>query len=1248
MESPQGDKAGQTHGQIDSGASLHVVADRSLLHPTMRFGLEGDMNLVETAGTSLVVEFVGLLMVRLQNKKGKWFVYEAPALFVPDMTADTLLSETQLVSCRDCDETKCFRDQRVVQRVCTRDADGKLQTIMVNESGGVFLVPIRKIDCEEMRKRRTMENAHEVEIPQALGDAQVYAFTARARERHDEISFKLGRYLNVHHRCGHISQRKLHETVKSGAITGINLNDIVPVGDKHVCTVCSQGDPRRNDQPRKSFTQAKRPFDEVHIDFAYMPGEEKEQEMPLDMFLPPYVGKALVAVDMYTRWKFVQPLEDMTADNLADAITEIDETARNMVAYLLRLDGGLEHMKNFSSPFTWDEVRDVTKPIIKCIKSDQGSQIRALFGGVTGETLFVKATNFEIGIHWVHSEAYRPRQNGLIERSIGVLGVNATVVRKAAGFGTRGAYYAHEYCAFTENLFFNDSLKTTPFLMMFGKPFNAKTRRLHPFGALAYQMIEQRSKHTLPRTVGLFLGYESFPGRRYKVSSPNKREWELYHLGLAPVFEVKLVSSDTTTATFAWVRQQQIVTRMHLLEAFPRRTTVTNLRQGDAELPKEAPKIPQPAIEEEDEYFDAEEGLDIGSDDEDSIYFSALGEVGNDDGDEDEVTSALFVSGKTAYLAPPNHKHKFKAMAIRIGNGSVRKLSDVPHKEKIESQMEEFKGFLDNGIGEQMFLPPGAKLTDLKLVQTMRKDDTVKSRFAVRGFRQIYGLNYFHTYAPVATAQSVRMTIALAATFGVPLWAGDVAKAFLQAEMKEEVYIKIPNWLPYDRKKGNVLKLIKSVYGCKQSSRNWWMKLSAAIIECGLVQDKKDPCLFYKFNEKNTIQMILCVVVDDFLAAGGEDVWDGFIQHLGQKVELERASVGLAREFFGISIDQKEPHLIEIHQKTYAEEVLNRYKSKYNFQPGRGALVPLRESDTAALQNWVLDEEGSEEVNPLVLEKYMSLFGSLMFLAVWTRPDISVALSLAGTRLKSPSSRHLEALEHVLSYITQDIAKPIIYDARLTKNKVNLVGFTDADFGNDKRSGKSMTGFVTFLCGPVFWSAKKQPTVTLSTTQAESSAVLEATKELVLESLILQQMGFGSPHVPLFIDNRQTIQRVMVNSPTPASRHELIRERWISEICLKEKIVWPFYVESKENVADILTKGTIKSNAGGCAQFVKLAEMIRGAGDASTNGTRTWIESLIEKDEAFTKDSIYPSLQAYREARGDNVYSDAFKKTRLD
>ena len=87
---------------------MHVVSERELLHPSRRWELPDEAKMVKTAGGSLMVEFVGLLMVRLKNKKGKWFLVEAPALFVPGMTADTLLSETQLVSCSGCEETKCF------------------------------------------------------------------------------------------------------------------------------------------------------------------------------------------------------------------------------------------------------------------------------------------------------------------------------------------------------------------------------------------------------------------------------------------------------------------------------------------------------------------------------------------------------------------------------------------------------------------------------------------------------------------------------------------------------------------------------------------------------------------------------------------------------------------------------------------------------------------------------------------------------------------------------------------------------------------------------------------------------------------------------------------------------------------------------------------------------------------------------------------------------------------------------------
>ena len=93
--------------------------------------------------------------------------------------------------------------------------------------------------------------------------------------------------------------------------------------------------------------------------------------------------------------------------------------------------------------------------------------------------------------------------------------------------------------------------------------------------------------------------------------------------------------------------------------------------------------------------------------------------------------------------------------------------------------------------------------------------DRYKARLVAQGFTQVEGIDYSKTYSPVARFTSIRIVLALAAMCGYVVHQMDVDTAFLNAELKEEVYIVPPPG--YGLPAGRVYRLNKCLYGLKQS-----------------------------------------------------------------------------------------------------------------------------------------------------------------------------------------------------------------------------------------------------------------------------------------------------------------------------------------------------------------------------------------------------------------------------------------------
>ena len=137
-----------------------------------------------------------------------------------------------------------------------------------------------------------------------------------------------------------------------------------------------------------------------------------------------------------------------------------------------------------------------------------------------------------------------------------------------------------------------------------------------------------------------------------------------------------------------------------------------------------------------------------------------------------------------------------------------------------------------------------------------------------------------------------------------------------------------------------------------------------------------------------------------------------------------------------------------------------------------------------------------------------------------TRPDLAFAVSKVSQFAANPTQTHLLAAKRILRYIKGTIDYKIHFGSESTDNSITLKGYSDADWGSDPDSRKSTSGYVFIVnAGAVSWSSKQQPTVALSTAEAEYMALAHAMKEAIWLRTLLAELNFKQDTTVIFEDN---------------------------------------------------------------------------------------------------------------------------------
>jgi hypothetical protein len=316
-----------------------------------------------------------------------------------------------------------------------------------------------------------------------------------------------------------------------------------------------------------------------------------------------------------------------------------------------------------------------------------------------------------------------------------------------------------------------------------------------------------------------------------------------------------------------------------------------------------------------------------------------------------------------------------------------------------------------------------------------------KSRLVVRGDTAIKGYDYFETFSPVAKIDSIRLVLAMIIIFKLLPLQLDVNNAYVQSDLKEDVYIKaIPGGekLPF----GKCYKLNKSLYGLPQSGRNWNSAISDFLIKYGFVQLREDLCV-YAFFEDNQLIAVITLYVDDFLL-GCKSIKHQKLFTTEMCKAFKTKIIGLPTTIVGLKLEWEMMPNALYYKRVHISnpKSVKVLLDKFNLNGNRVVATPYNISMHLSKDNCPNGNQLNDTELLDMQDNYRTLVGTFIWLQTTTRIDILQTVLVLSQFVANPGWIHYKAAIRLLRYLQGTIDLGIEYSI---ESDPKLIGYADSD-----------------------------------------------------------------------------------------------------------------------------------------------------------------------------------------------------------
>ena len=492
------------------------------------------------------------------------------------------------------------------------------------------------------------------------------------------------------------------------------------------------------------------------------------------------------------------------------------------------------------------------------------------------------------------------------------------------------------------------------------------------------------------------------------------------------------------------------------------------------------------------------------------------------------------------------------------------------------------------GAFEEVDLPKGEKTIGLKWVFAYKKNAEganilEKARVVAQGFNQRPG-QFDETYAPVAKLASIRVLLTWAAVRDLDIFQFDCKTAFLHAKIRHPIYARqFPGYTFEDSNK--VLCIKVALYGLRQSAYEFYTLFMSLLLGLGMIRCEVDHGIF--FGEWHSspdpsipmpvngdpLLLYVPIHVDDGLAiTNSSALYKWFLATLRKNLLI--VDLGECSKFLSLIITRDRPNCrLWLSSHLYIAELLKEWNLSNATYPKTP--FPSNISEQHAVPHNALPQIADSDL----LAQYQHVVGCLMYLAVTTRPDIAYYAMWLGRFSSNPSRFHMLTAKHVLRYLggTQKLALSLGNSSSLIPDSIRgyiqNVGCSDADWASDSIDRRSVFGYSFFFQGSLIsWSAVRQKSIALSSTEAEYYAMTHAFKEALWLRVFLGFLHLPVPSpFPILSDNQAACALSNSIAISARSKHIDIRHHFI-RAHVHDGSFTTKWIPTADMPADIFTK----------------------------------------------------------------------------